>query len=190
MDNNEIGKFFASLREQGGYSQRDFAEKIHVSQPTLSRWESGARQPKLSDLEDVCRTLGIPVPLYFQEIEPEQKPDKQKFGAYIIASVVAGVILIFVLGIIVFFSIPRYRVIDDTKYVDGSFGHALTVTVEPVFGYNQEEAEKFSRKLSVKYKKREDIDAVEIVILRKDRKGMDYDPDSIYMSTTYIITTE
>ncbi len=39
MDQTKIGKFISEMRKQSGATQREFAEKIGISDKTISKWE-------------------------------------------------------------------------------------------------------------------------------------------------------
>ena len=41
MDRKSIGSFIAVLRKAKGMTQKDLAELLHVSDKTVSRWETG-----------------------------------------------------------------------------------------------------------------------------------------------------
>ena len=46
------GAYLRTLREEKtGYSQKDIAKAIRVSPKTIERWEAGANEPGLSDLQ-------------------------------------------------------------------------------------------------------------------------------------------
>ncbi len=43
MDQIKIGKFIASMRKKQGLSQKQLAERIDVTDKTISKWETGNR---------------------------------------------------------------------------------------------------------------------------------------------------
>ena len=55
----EIGKRIAKVREERGYKQEVFAELIQCSPVTISRWETGLRAMKISDLIKIAETLDV-----------------------------------------------------------------------------------------------------------------------------------
>lgn len=61
MDQVKIGKFLAETRKQRGMTQRELAEKIGISDKTVSKWECGNSMPDISYLESVCNSLDITV---------------------------------------------------------------------------------------------------------------------------------
>ena len=45
MDAKTTGRFIAELRKQKGYTQKELAEKIMVTDKAISRWETGKGLP-------------------------------------------------------------------------------------------------------------------------------------------------
>lgn len=56
-----IGNFIAEVRKQQNMTQRELAEKIGVSDKTISKWETGKSMPELGYLQQLCETLQINV---------------------------------------------------------------------------------------------------------------------------------
>lgn len=61
MNQEQIGKFIASCRKEKNITQREFAEKLGVTDKTVSRWENGHYLPDISLFNDICSILGIDV---------------------------------------------------------------------------------------------------------------------------------
>lgn len=57
--NEKIGKFIAQVRNQMGLTQKELAEKIGVSDKTVSKWECGKSMPDISYLDALCKALSI-----------------------------------------------------------------------------------------------------------------------------------
>ena len=49
------------LRTDKGFSQRELAEQIFVSRPTIARWESGSRLPDAAMIFRLAKCLGVDV---------------------------------------------------------------------------------------------------------------------------------
>lgn len=56
-----IGKFIATERKQKGYTQRQLANKLGISDKTISKWETGNGFPEISLLLPLCEYLEITV---------------------------------------------------------------------------------------------------------------------------------
>lgn len=41
MDNQKFGAFLSSLRKEKGWTQLELAEKLHVTDKAVSKWERG-----------------------------------------------------------------------------------------------------------------------------------------------------
>ncbi len=61
MDQLKIGKFIAQMRKEKGLTQRALAEKLLISDKTVSKWECGNGLPEVSLMMPLCELLGITV---------------------------------------------------------------------------------------------------------------------------------
>ncbi len=61
MDQIKIGKFIAEERKAKKYTQRELADKLAISDKTISKWERGNGFPEVSLLLPLCNELGITV---------------------------------------------------------------------------------------------------------------------------------
>ena len=61
MDANTTGRFIARLRKQKGYTQKELAEKLMVTDKAISRWETGKGLPDTSLLKPLGDILGVSV---------------------------------------------------------------------------------------------------------------------------------
>ena len=61
MDQAKIGKFIAALRREMALTQRELAERLSVSDKTVSKWECGNGLPEVSLMLPLCKVLGITV---------------------------------------------------------------------------------------------------------------------------------
>lgn len=53
-------------RKRRGLTQSQFAEAMGVEQPTVQRWESGSRNPDVSQLLKMAEVLGVPPGVLFE----------------------------------------------------------------------------------------------------------------------------
>lgn len=61
MDKNITGRFIAELRKQKGFTQKELAEKLMVTDKAISRWETGKGLPDTSLLKPLGDVLGVSV---------------------------------------------------------------------------------------------------------------------------------
>ncbi len=61
MNQEKIGKFIATLRKEQSMTQKDLAQKLGVSDKTISKWETGRGLPEISIMQSLCETLGISI---------------------------------------------------------------------------------------------------------------------------------
>ena len=61
MDQILTGKFIAQTRKERGLTQKQLAEKLLISDKTVSKWECGAGMPEVSLMLPLCKELGITV---------------------------------------------------------------------------------------------------------------------------------
>ena len=55
----EIGSRIRKYREERGLSQKQFAEKIGVSNSRVSNWEQGINRPDADILANICSALDV-----------------------------------------------------------------------------------------------------------------------------------
>ncbi len=59
MSEHSIGKTIASLRKAKGWTQAELAEKLHVSDKAVSKWESEAGLPEISQLPIMAALFNV-----------------------------------------------------------------------------------------------------------------------------------
>lgn len=67
MNQAKIGKYIAKKRRELGLTQVQLAEKIGMSDKSVSKWERGICLPDVSIYTEICRILGITVNEFWQE---------------------------------------------------------------------------------------------------------------------------
>lgn len=61
IDKEKLGAFIAQLRKEKGYTQKELAEKLFLSNKAISKWETGASMPDTSLLIPLADLLGVTV---------------------------------------------------------------------------------------------------------------------------------
>ena len=112
MDTNATGRFIADLRKQKGYTQKELAEKLRVTDKAISRWETGKGLPDTSLLKPLGDILGVSVSelLSGKIIEDEKMKDQSdkiileslNYSKRMFASTIG--VIFFIIGIALIFS--------------------------------------------------------------------------------------
>ena len=59
MNQTAIGNYIAKKRREKNLTQEQLAEKLGVSNKTVSKWENGKCMPEYSIIEQLCRELSV-----------------------------------------------------------------------------------------------------------------------------------
>ncbi len=61
MEKDKLGKFVAELRKEKNMTQKELAEKLHLTDKAISKWERGLNYPDISVLEPLAEILEVSV---------------------------------------------------------------------------------------------------------------------------------
>ena len=84
MDQKKIGKFIQEMRKQKKLTQQELAEKLGVSDKTISRWENGINLPDASLYNSLCTELNISINELLSGQKLKDKEYQQKLEENII----------------------------------------------------------------------------------------------------------
>lgn len=89
------GSMIKELREKKGYTQKDLAIKLIVSEKTISKWESGRGLPDISLLEPLSKALEISLIELFKgkEIINKNKSSNMLKNKFYVCPICGNVIL-------------------------------------------------------------------------------------------------
>lgn len=59
MDVEKIGQFIKELRKEKSLTQKEVAERLNVSEKTISKWETGKGFPDICFMLPLCKLFGI-----------------------------------------------------------------------------------------------------------------------------------
>ena len=62
-----FSQLLKSIRMEKGFSQKEIAEKLGVSQPSYAQYENGKRNPKAETIKKIADALGVSI----EEINPD-----------------------------------------------------------------------------------------------------------------------
>ena len=107
MDKNTTGRFIAELRKQKGFTKKELAENLMVTDKAISRWETGKGLPDTSLLKPLGDVLGVSVTELLsgkkiEEVDMKERADKiileaLNYSKRMLASVIS--VTIFIIGI-------------------------------------------------------------------------------------------
>lgn len=75
INKEKFGKLIAEYRKKKGYTQKELAERLLVSNKAVSKWETGNSLPDISLLIPISEALEIKISELLQAEEFEQIPD-------------------------------------------------------------------------------------------------------------------
>lgn len=61
IDNERFGQFLSDLRKEKSMTQKELADRLFVSDKTVSKWERGNSMPNVTLLIPIADVLGITV---------------------------------------------------------------------------------------------------------------------------------
>ena len=81
MDNIQFGRFVAQLRKEQNLTQKELADRLHVTDKAVSKWETGKGFPDLKLLEPLAQALNVSlVELLQGERTPSPTLTKEEAG--------------------------------------------------------------------------------------------------------------
>ena len=184
MSSGDIGKQIILLRETAGISQKDLAEKISVTQPSLSRWESGVVVPPLHQIERIAGALGLSLEEVLSEDKEEYEKLRKKLLASRLVSLVLAILLVVVIILVV---MPKYRVIAGPEVSENEYGASLEFYVKPIFFFTESGSEAYAKKLAKQYSDRTEYETIDVVFVKSSADY--YDWENTYYSIYYFLDT-
>lgn len=76
MNQLTTGRFIQQKRKEKNLTQEQLAEKLGVSNKTISKWETGKCMPDYVIVKNLCEELGITVAELIDGEEAEEKSDR------------------------------------------------------------------------------------------------------------------
>lgn len=87
MNQEKIGKFIAQLRKEKNMTQVQLAEKLGVTDRSISKWETGKCMPDLSLFKPLCEELGITINELLSGEKIEKELYQEKFEENIVNTI-------------------------------------------------------------------------------------------------------
>jgi transcriptional regulator with XRE-family HTH domain len=148
MNQEKIGKFIASERKKKNLTQKQLAEKLSISEKTVSKWECGKGLPEISLMKPVCKELDISVnellngakdseedKVIIEYINYEKKKSKKKI---ITLTIVFILLITFILSTVIYFfnsynKIAVYDLYGESKNFSYSNGLLIKSNIYNIF---------------------------------------------------------
>lgn len=88
LDNEKFGKFICELRKETSLTQKELAEKLFVSDKTVSKWERGASIPNVMLLIPISEILEVTVTelLKGERIDTKKDMDAEEVETLVVGS--------------------------------------------------------------------------------------------------------
>lgn len=87
MNQGKIGKFIAECRKENKMTQNELAEKLGVTEKSISNWENGRNMPDLSLFKPLCKELNITINDLMSGERIDQEKYQEKFEENIVSTI-------------------------------------------------------------------------------------------------------
>lgn len=78
MDQIKIGRFIQEKRKEKNLTQSDLAEKLNITDRSISKWENGICMPDVGIMSDLCNILNISINDLFSGEIVDMKDNEKK----------------------------------------------------------------------------------------------------------------
>ena len=77
MDNAKMGELIREARKEKGFTQKDVAERLGITDRAVSKWERGICAPDIAYIEELAEMLGLTVAELISGQRMEQPPAQE-----------------------------------------------------------------------------------------------------------------
>ena len=78
MDNQKIGSFIRDLRKEKDMTQKDLADRLHITDRAVSKWERGLNAPDIALLEPLAEVLEVSIPELIRGERGREAPEEAR----------------------------------------------------------------------------------------------------------------
>lgn len=156
MDQRKIGRFIAERRKRNNLTQIQLAEKLHVTDRAVSKWENGRSMPDSSIMLELCDILKISVndllngevvivSDYNKELEnrliemvkQKEESDKRLLTLELVIGILSCIILLVPCFIAAYVPMKDWirAVVAFSGFIPGIIGLCFAMKIEQVVGY-------------------------------------------------------
>ncbi len=140
MDLVKIGKYIAGKRKALGMTQKQLAEKLNMSDKSVSKWERGICLPDVSVYMELCEILGISINEFLagEDIDAENVEKKSEDNIIQVAkdskkkqknlkSILAVVTTFAVIMVLVLGAVFVHKVMEPKNYMERVALHKVKI---------------------------------------------------------------
>lgn len=98
MDQEKIGKFIKEIRKKNNLTQKDLADKYHVTYQAVSKWENGKNMPDMALIKQMSKDFNISIDDIFEGEYSKKNINRKKFyiSAFVLVLIILIIICIFI----------------------------------------------------------------------------------------------
>lgn len=97
MDQEQIGKFILNLRKQNNLTQKEFADRLHVTAQAVSKWENGRGIPDIEILQKMSKEFNVNI----DSILKGKEIKKKKYIKYSFILIFIFILLIIIIYLLI-----------------------------------------------------------------------------------------
>ena len=104
----KIGEIILQRRKELGMTQKTLAERLNVTDRSVSRWECGVNLPDVETLKAIAKVLDVPISYFYEDVEEKEinyteEYDYERIKHFKLRSI-APVVLLVLSSVITFIS--------------------------------------------------------------------------------------
>lgn len=104
----KIGEIIMQRRKELGMTQKTLAERLNVTDRSVSRWECGVNLPDVETLKAIAKVLDVPISYFYEDVEEKEinyteEYDYERIKHFKLRSI-APVVLLVLSSVITFIS--------------------------------------------------------------------------------------
>jgi len=90
-----IGEIILERRKELKMTQKELAEKLNVTDKTVSRWECGINLPDVAMLKSIATVLDVNITYFYEDVQPTEINETEEYDYDMIRKFKTGAILPF-----------------------------------------------------------------------------------------------
>lgn len=90
-----IGEIILERRKELQMTQKELAERLNVTDKTVSRWECGINLPDVAMLKSIASVLDVDITYFYEDVQPKEINETEEYDYDVIRKFKTGAILPF-----------------------------------------------------------------------------------------------